>query len=58
MPKFRYVATRGGVNERGTMDAENKTAVVKRLREQGYDGIRVKRAGGDTGGFFRKLFQR
>ncbi len=58
MPKFRYAARRAGVDERGTMEGESKSAVIKRLREQGYENVRVRRATGDTGGFFRRFFDR
>lgn len=58
MPKFRYEARRDGVSERGTMDADSKKTVIKRLREQGYEGVRVKRGSTDTGGFFRRVFGR
>ena len=58
MPTFRYVGRRAGVSERGTMEADSKTTVIKRLREQGYEGIRVKRGATDTDGLFRRFFGR
>lgn len=56
MPKFRYVASRDGASERGTLIAESKAEAVAKLKGQGYAGVRVKRAATETGSLFKRFF--
>jgi len=58
MPQFRYIAHREGISEQGTVQAASKADAQKRLKAQGYAGIRLHRSAADTGGLFQRLFGR
>lgn len=54
--RFHYLASADKLETRGVITATSRQEAVKRLKDRGYQQIRVRRAEGDTGKFFQRFF--